>query len=399
MKYVMLKKRSPFPCTLFSGSGFLLYLSVCVLWIVFLCSPVHAQSPEKLATFSEKGKDDGVTLAETGVTIKPEDVEKARIRAGKVKANADKSIKEIESLISTLESDAETTTIYLEALQREKKSYQAAAINPEFLEVLDKGLGIVKQKVDVDNEQIQAYKDQIAALQNQAKIYADRIMLLDSVMKMSDTLAVIPSDQLSTIKKEADIAKGFITAVQADLREKETLVSHFIKELEEVKVRLSVKEQDLAKNLESLRAKIQEEALIKVAQEKIKGIVAWKKTVNAQWVAIFERRLETAGIRYDEAVQALKNAELNSAFLAEKARRLEEKQKTEELKKKQAELEVAKKAEEITQKVAEVTRAEAEKTIQETARKTEEIAQEQMVTTSPERVEFCHRRSVSKKYY
>src|SRR3990172_3264044 len=59
--------------------------------------------------------------------------------------------------------------------------------------------------------------------------------------------------------------------------------------------------------------------------------------------------------------------------------------KAEELKKKQAELEAAKKDEELTQKVAEVTRAEAEKTIQETARKTEEIAQEQMVTTSPEK--------------
>ena len=360
-------------------------LSVCVLWIVFLCSPVHAQSLEKLVTFSEKVKDDGVTLAETGVTVKSEDVEKVRIRAEEVKANADKSIKETESLISTLESDAETTTIYLEALQREKKSYQAAAINPEFLELLDKELGIVKQKVDVDNEQIQAYKDQITALQNQAKIYADRIMLLDSVMKISDTLAVIPSDQLSTIKKEADISKGFITAVQAGLREKETLVSHFIKELEDVKVRLSVKEQDLAKNLEFLKAKIQEEALIKVAQEKIKGIVAWKKTVNTQEVAIFGKKLETAKIRYDEVVQALKNAELNSALLAEKASRLEEKAREEELKKKQAELEVAKKAEEVTQKVAEVRRAEAEKTIQETARKTAEIAQEQMVTTSPEK--------------
>ena len=148
---------------------------------------------------------------------------------------------------------------------------------------------------------------------------------------------------------------------------------------------MSVKEQDLAKNLESLKAKIQEDALMKVAQEKIKGIVAWKKTVNTQWVAIFGKKLETANIRYDEVVQALKNAELNSAFLAEKARRLEERIKAEELKKKQAELEVAKKAEEITQKVAEVTRAEAEKTIQETARKTEEIAQEQMVTTSPEK--------------
>src|SRR3989339_680070 len=368
LKYRIFYKRNTF--------ALLRNLSICFMWIC-LCANVQSQPLEKKA--------DEVKLAETGVTAKSEDVEKARIRAEEVKANADKSIKETESLISTLESDAETTTIYLEALQREKKSYQAAAINPEFLEVLDKELGIVKQKVDVDNEQIQAYKDQITALQNQAKIYADRIMLLGSAVKLAETIAVTSSDQFSTIKKEADIAKSFITAVQAGLREKETLVSHFIKELEDVKVRLSVKEQDLAKNLEFLKAKIQEEALIKVAQEKIKGIVAWKKTVNTQWVAIFGKKLETANIRYDEVVQALKNAELNSAFLAEKARRLEERIKAEELKKKQAELEVAKKAEEITQKVADVTRAETERTLQETAKKTEEIAQKQMVTTSPEK--------------
>lgn len=358
-------------------------LSVCVLWIVFLCSPVLAQSLDKLVTFSEKGADDGVILSETGITIKSKDVEIARIRAEEVKTNVEKSIVETESLISTLESDSETTTIYLEALQREKKAYQVWTTNPEFLEVLDKELGIVKQKVDVDSEQIQAYKDQITALHNQAKIYTDRVMLLDSVMKMSEILAVIPSDQLSTIKKEADIAKNYITAVQAGLREKETLVSYFIKELEDVKVRLSVKEQDLTKYLESLKTKIQEEALLKVVQEKITGIVAWEKTVNTQWIVIFERRLETARIRHDEAVQALKNADLNSAFLAEKARRLEERIKEEELKNKQAELEAAKKAEEVTQKVAEVARAEVELTMRETAKKTEEIAQKQMVTTSP----------------
>ena len=244
-KYIVLKRKH--------AVRYPLYLCICFMWIC-LCANVQSQPLEKKA--------DEVKLAETGVTAKSEDVEKARIRAEEVKANADKSIKETESLISTLESDAETTTIYLEALQREKKSYQAAAINPEFLELLDKELGIVKQKADVDNEQIQAYKDQIAALQNQAKVYADWVMLLGSAVKLAETIAVTSSDQFSTIKKEADIAKSFITAVQAGLREKETLVSHFIKELEDVKVRLSVKEQDLAKNLESLKAKIQEEALI-----------------------------------------------------------------------------------------------------------------------------------------
>ena len=173
-----------------------------------------------------------------------------------------------------------------------KKPIRQGTTNPEFLELLDKELGVIKQRIAVNNEQIQAYKDQITDLQNQAKVYADRIMLLDSVMKMSDTLAVIPSDQLSTIKKEADIAKGYITAVQASLKEKETLVSHFTQELQDIKVRISTKEQELAKDLESLKAKIQEDALMKAAQEKIKGIVAWKKTVNTQWVAIFEKNLK-----------------------------------------------------------------------------------------------------------
>ncbi|OHC06933.1 MAG: hypothetical protein A3K50_02050, partial [Planctomycetes bacterium RIFOXYD12_FULL_42_12] len=160
---------------------------------------------------------------------------------------------------------------------------------------------------------------------------------------------------------------------------------HFTQELQDIKVRIAAKEQEFVNDLESLKVKIREDSVAKASQEKVNSIVAWKKAVNAQWVTIFEKRLETAKIRHDESIQSLKNAEFNSAFLAEKARRLEERIKAEELKKKQAELEAAKKAEEVTQKVAEVTRAEAEKTIQETARKTEEIAQEQMVTTSPEK--------------
>src|SRR3990167_7383953 len=247
-----------------------------------------------------------------------------------------------------------------------------------------KNLKLLK-KIDVDNEQIQAYKDQIAALQNQSKVYADRVILLSSVIKLAETLTVTSSDQAATTRKEADIAKGYVTAVQANLKEKETLVSHFTRELEDVKTRLSAKEQDLAKNLELIKAEIKDDNLLKTALEKVSNALIWQKAVNAQWITIFTIRLETAGIRYDEAVLTLKNAELNSALLAEKASRLEEKAREEELKKKQAELEVAKKAEEVTQKVAEVTRAEAEKTIRETARKTEEIAQEQMVTTSPEK--------------
>ncbi|MCR4321343.1 MAG: hypothetical protein NUV74_13525, partial [Candidatus Brocadiaceae bacterium] len=351
-------------------------LSICFMWIC-LCANVQSQSLEKKA--------DEVKLAETGITVKAEDIETARIKTEEIKTTQGKSINEIELVISNLENDAETTTIYLVGLQRNKKVFQTDETNPKFLELLDKELKVVKQKIDVDNEQIQAYKDQITALQNQSKVYADRVILLSSVIKLAETLAVTSSEQAATARKEADIAKGYVMAVQANLKEKETLVSHFTRELEDVKTRLSAKEQDLARNLELIKAEIKDDNLLKTAMEKVSNALVWQKAVNAQWITIFTIRLETARIRHDEAALALKNAELNSALLAEKAGRLEERIKAEELKKKQAELEIAKKAEEITQKVAEVTRAEAEKTIQEIARKTEEIAQEQMVTTAPEK--------------
>src|SRR3990172_8760384 len=168
LKYRTFYKRNTF--------ALLRNLSICFIWIC-LCATVQSQSLEKKA--------DEVKLAETGITVKAEDSETARIKAEELKTTQGKSINEIELVISNLENDAETTTIYLEALQREKKSYQAAAINPELLEVLDKELGIVKQKVDVDNEQIQAYKDQIAVLQNQAKVYADWVMFLGSAVKLA----------------------------------------------------------------------------------------------------------------------------------------------------------------------------------------------------------------------
>ena len=350
-------------------------LGICILWIL-MCFDLHAQTIE-----INTGE---IKLAE-GIIVKTEDIETAQIKTEEIKTTQDKYIKETELLISNLDSDAETTAIYLEELQWSKNIYQTKEISPEFLELLDNELGIVKQKIDADTEQIQAYKDQITAFQNRSKVYADWVMLLSSAVKLAETIAVTPSDQFSTTKKEADIAKGFITAAQANLKEKETLVSHFTQELQDIKVRIAAKEQEFVNDLESLKVKIREDSVAKASQEKVNSIVAWKKAVNAQWVTIFEKRLETAKIRHDESIQSLKNAEFNSAFLAEKARRLEERIKAEELKKKQAELEAAKKAEEVTQKVAEVTRAEAEKTIRETARKTEEIAQEQMVTTSPEK--------------
>ena len=188
-------------------------------------------------------KTDEVKLAETGIAVKTEDIETARIKAEELKTTQGKSVSEIELVISNLENDAETTAIYLDELQRGRDLFQAKETNPKFLELLDKELKIVKQKIDVDNEQIQAYKDQIAALQNQSKVYADRVILLSSIAKLTETLAVTSSEQAATARKEADIAKGYVTAVQANLKEKETLISHFTRELEDVKTRLSAKEQ------------------------------------------------------------------------------------------------------------------------------------------------------------
>lgn len=376
LKNAMLKKSNTITMVVF-----LIICSVCVN----VCIPAHAQSPEK--------KTIEVKLSEKNIIVKSEDVENARVKADEIKAGNDKSIRDAEAFVSNLEGDAETTAVFLDRLQQDKKDYQAGIppfpekekINLKYLELLDKEIGAVKQKVDADYEQIQAFRDKLTALQNHTKAFADWVGLLESIVRLEETLVVTPPDQAVAIRKEADIAKGFIPAQQANLKEKESLVSFFTKELEDVKVRTSGKAQDIAKNLELLGTEINDGELVKKVQEKVTSIKLWHKAVNAQWITIFKTKLETAKIRYDLAVQALKNAELNAAFLAEKASRLEEKLKTEELRRKQADLEAAKKAEEVTQKVAEVTRAETEKTLQEAAKKGEEVIQMQRITTSPEK--------------
>src|SRR3990167_1354247 len=128
------------------------------------------------------------------IEIKPEDIETAQIKTEEIKTTQDKYIKETELLISNLDSDAETTAIYLEELQWSKNIYQTKETSPEFLELLYNEHGIVKQKIDADTEQIQAYKDQITAFQNRSKVYADWVMLLSSAVKLAETIAVTPSD-------------------------------------------------------------------------------------------------------------------------------------------------------------------------------------------------------------
>lgn len=190
--------------TLKKGAIFtpVLYLIMCALY-ANICINVHAQTVNVPTPFPEKGKQEEIKLG-GGLIVKTEDSETSRIKAEELKTTQGKSINEIELVISNLENDAETTTIYLEGLQWNKKVFQTDETNLKFLELLDKELKVVKQKIDVDNEQIQAYKDQIAALQNQSKVYADRVILLSSVIKLAaETLAVTSSEQAATTRKEA----------------------------------------------------------------------------------------------------------------------------------------------------------------------------------------------------
>ncbi|MEK7698815.1 MAG: hypothetical protein AAB332_00275, partial [Planctomycetota bacterium] len=352
------------------------------LWMCF-CVPLQAQSVEKKAT--------EVMLTEQNKIIRQEDVDAARSKTEEVRSNADTSRKEIESLISNLEGDAETTRVFLDKLLQEKNDFQSVVASPpenenlKYLNLLDLEIVVVKQKAFADNEQIQEYKDKITALQKQTRVYADWLDLFDSITKLGEALSLTSPDKVDMMRKESEIAKGFIAAQQAILNEKESLVSFFTNELEDVKFRTTDKVKNVAKDVESLKVEIKDEALAAKAQEKACSVTLWCKVVQEQWITIFKTKLEAAKIRYDVAAMALKNAELNAAYLAEQANRLEQKLKDEEFKKKQAELEAAKIVEAVTQKAAEVTRAESEKTLQEAAKKGEEVIQMQKITTSPEK--------------
>lgn len=370
LEYAMFKKRNIFSSIPFASNGLVLSLCICLLWLG-LCSEVYAQSTE-------------IKLSRMGITIKSEDVEKAKLKAEEVKASTGKSIEEAESLILSLERDAKAMEVYLDNLLQDRKDYREGEADPKYLELLEKEIGIIKGKIDLDIEQIETYKDRVTVLHEQSKVYGDLVVLLKTILKLEEAISTT-YDRIPTIKKEADIAKGYIAAVQAGIREKESVVSFFTSRLDEIKTKVSDDERDLARYLESLKKGINAAELSKKAEEKIDNILLWKKTNSAQWITIFETRLGTSRIRYDKALQELKNAEYNAAFLAEKAKRLEELLSAEELKKKQEDLDAAKKAEEASRKIAEVTKAEVEKTLQEAAKKVEEVAQKQMITLSPEK--------------
>lgn len=347
---------------------------------LLLISLITSAEAQTLDLNISKVKFDG-----SNITVSSKDIEEGKAKAKEVKTIVDTSIHEIESFLLNLQRDIEATNDCLEKLQQDKKTNHEGELPPKISELLNIELSTIKGKIDVDNELIESYKNQIAALQNQSKAYSDYVELLESIIKMPDVIAATPFDQIPMLRQEADVAKGYIATAHASLKERDTIVSFFTQELTDVKARIFSGEQDFSQYLESLRAGTDGAALSNMVQEKITNTLLWKKTIGAQWITIFATRLETAKARYDHGRQVLKNAELNAAVLDEKVYCLEEKFKREELKKKQADLEAAKKVAEINQKIAETNREKVEKTLQDAIKRSEKIALEQVTTTSPEK--------------
>jgi len=290
----------------------LLSLSVCLLWIN---KPLYAQP-------SGVGMSEG---ARVGITITSKDVALAQKMADEIKASIDKSISEINLSIGALQDSTGTITTLFEGLKNDKVRSEQEHQHPVFIEILEKELKVIEQNINVNAELISVYKDSVGVYQGLAKVYDDRVSLLESGITLPDNVVEMPVAQISSVKKEADVAKDYISSSQSNMKEKEALVLFFTQELEDVRGRLASREEDVARDLElQVKAVDGNSALASMVREKATGILLRQKAVDAQWITIFKTRLETTKIRYDKAVQSLKNAELNADLLMEKSHRLEE---------------------------------------------------------------------------
>ncbi|MEK7699331.1 MAG: mechanosensitive ion channel domain-containing protein, partial [Planctomycetota bacterium] len=249
----------------------------------------------------------------------------AQKMADEIKAGIDKSIGDINLSIAQLQGNAGTITALFEGLKKDKERLEQEHQHPAFLEMFEKELKVIKQNINVNSELIAVYKDSVSACQGLSNVYDDRVSLLKSGVTLSENIAEMPAAQISTIKKEADVAKDYISLSQSNMKEKQALVLFFAQELEDVRGRIVGKEEDFARNLElQVKAVAGNDELVSRMREKAKGILSWQKAVDEQWITVFKTRLETTRIRYDKAVQSLKNAELNADLLTEKSHRLEE---------------------------------------------------------------------------
>ncbi|MEK6622929.1 MAG: hypothetical protein AABZ13_10635, partial [Planctomycetota bacterium] len=263
--------------------------------------------------------------AGTGITIKSEDVALARKMADEIKAGIDKSIRDINRSLSQLQGNTGTLTAFFEGLKKDKEHFEQEHQHPAFIEMLEKELKVIEQNGNVNAELAAVYKDAVSAHQGLAKVYDDRVSLLESGITLPDNVAEMPAALMSTMKKEADVAKDYISLSQINMKDKEALVLFFTQELEDVKERLAGRVEDVASSLELLvKEAAGNDELVSRMREKAKDVVSRQKAVNDQWVTVFKSRLETTKVRYDKAVLSLKNAELNADLLKEKSHRLQE---------------------------------------------------------------------------
>ncbi len=267
------------------------------------------------------------SFQEAIIRVKTEDIEYAVIKEEEIKAEAGKAIDEIKSFIGSLEQEAKTITISRERLKQEKKDFQKQAGSQKYSELFDKEIVTMKEKIDIDNEQIETYEDMITVLHDQSKVYSDQIMHLMSIFTLDDGVPITPYHTVSQIQKEIDAAKDRIVEIQDDVKEKASVLSFFTNRLKEIIEQAFVDNDNLAKDLKSEREGTGDNEQRKILQDKMESILKWKRAVNEQRITLFKTRLETSKIRYSVGLQTWKNAELHAAFLAEKARRLEEKQK------------------------------------------------------------------------
>ncbi len=261
----------------------------------------------------------------TGITIKLEDVALARKMAGEMKAGIDKSIREINRSLSELQGNTGTLTALAEGLKKDKARFEQEQQHHSFIEMLEKELAVIDQNCNVNTELAAIYKDAVNAHQGLAKVYDERVSLLKSGITLYENVAEMPAAQISTMKKEVDVANDYISLSQINMKDKEVLVSFFTQELEDVKERLADRVEDVARSLELLvKEAAGNDELASRMRGKAKDVLSRQKAVNDQWVTVFKTRLATTKVRYDKAVLSLKNAEINAALLTEKCHRLQE---------------------------------------------------------------------------
>lgn len=302
------------------------YLSICFL-CTGLCFQVNAQTMKTPVPFTEKGKNGKGWREESVITVKAEDIEHAVIKEEEVKEQVGKAIDEIKSFMVNLEQEEKVLALSHDRLQREKNDYQGRKGNPKYLELLEKDIEAMKEKRDIDNELIETYNDRISALHDQAKVYSDQVVHLMSIFLLGDIIAITPHDAIPEILKEIDFAREKITEIQEDVKEKSSVVSFFTNRLKEIVDKAFIDDQKLVKDFKSEKEGMREDEFTKKAQVKFDSIIKWKQAVNGQRITIFKTRLGTSKIRYDVGLQTWKNAEIHTAFLAEKVRCLEERQK------------------------------------------------------------------------